>query len=131
MDHAGVFQPASFMAPDALVGAIQALAFMLALLSSFRVVLRIAHTTDLVVHRVTMLAMLFCSVFAWLTFGYLFFRHELETCIVRVVGDLALESSRAHADALFVCLALACSTLRAGPAWSSTSSARPSSTPSS
>ena len=84
MDHAGVFQPSSFMAPDTLAGAIQALALVLALVSSFRLFLRIAHTTNLVVHRVTMLAMLFCSVFAWLTFSYVFFRHKLETCIVRV-----------------------------------------------
>jgi hypothetical protein len=84
MDHAGVFQPSSFMAPDTLAVTIQVVAFALALVSTFRFLLRIAHTTTMVIHRVTMLAMLLCSVFAWLTFGYLFFRHELETCIVRV-----------------------------------------------
>ncbi len=83
MDEAGVFHSSSFMAPDAVVVTIQTLSLMLALVSSFRFVKRICYTTNLVVHRVTMLAMFLCSLFAWLTFGYLFFRHNLETCIVR------------------------------------------------
>ncbi len=106
MDHAGVFQPSSFMAPDALAGAIQALALVLALVSSFRLLLRIAHTTNLVVHRLTMLAMLFCSVFAWLAFGYLFFRHKLETCIVRVWSAIRRSSQRARALMLTPCLSV-------------------------
>ena len=84
MDHAGVFQPSSFMAPDALAVTVQTIALVLALVSSIRLLLRIAHTTTMAIHRVTMLAMLFCSAFAWLTFSYLFFRHELDTCIVRL-----------------------------------------------
>ncbi len=83
MDEAGVFHSSSFMAPDAVAGIVQALALICGLVSSYRFLLRIAHTTKLVVHRVTMLAMLVCSLFAWLTFAYLFFRHDLETCIVR------------------------------------------------
>ncbi len=95
MDHAGVFQSSSFMAPDALVGAIQGVALVLALVSSLRLLRRIAYTTDKVVHRLTMLAMFFCTVFAWLTFGYLFFRHKLETCIVRVWSAIRRSSQRA------------------------------------
>ena len=73
MDHAGVFQPSSFMAPDALAGAIQALALVLALVSSFRLLLRIAHTTNLVVHRLTMLAMLGLTraMPSWLEWAFL------------------------------------------------------------
>jgi hypothetical protein len=83
MDEAGVVHSSSFMAPDAVVVTIQTLSLMLALVSSFLFVKRTCYTTKLVVHRMTMLAMFMCSMFAWLTFGYLFFRHKLETCIVR------------------------------------------------
>ncbi len=96
MDHAGVFQSSSFMAPDTLAITIQAVALALALVSTYRLLLRLRHTTNLVVHLMTMLAMLFCSVFAWLTFGYLFFRHELETCIVRVWSAIWRSSQRAR-----------------------------------
>ncbi len=95
MDHAGVFQSSSFMAPDTLAVTIQAVALALALVSTYRLLLRLRHTTNLVVHLMTMLAMLFCSLFAWLTFGYLFFRHKLETCIVRVWSAIWRSSQRA------------------------------------
>ncbi len=83
MDESGVFHSSSFMAPEAAANLVQALALVLALVTSYRLLLRIAHTTKLVVHRVSMVAMLVCSSFAWLTFGYMFYRHNLETCIVR------------------------------------------------
>ncbi len=130
MDHAGVFQSSSFMAPDTLAVTIQTVAFALALVSTYRLLLRFRHTTNLVIHRVTILAMLFCSVFAWLTFGYLFFRHELETCIVRVWSATGRSSPRARILTSCFLSRFACSIGRAGPAWYSTSSARPSSTPS-
>ena len=84
MDHAGVFHSSSFMVSDSAVGAIQALVLVIAVVGSFRLVLRTSNTTRMAVQRLTIFAMVACSTFAWLTFFYLFFRHKLETCIVRV-----------------------------------------------
>ena len=122
MDEAGVFHSSSFMAPDAVAGIVKALALMLALVSSYRFLLRIAHTTNLVAHHLTMLAMLVCSLFAWLTFAYLFYRHNLETCIVRARLGVCACLRPLILTPRSVCVNR--STGRAGPAWFSTSCAR-------
>jgi hypothetical protein len=111
MDEAGVFHSASFMVSDAVAGMIQAVVVTLALVGSYRFVRRVAITTSQAVHRLTMLAMFACSSFAWLTFGYLFFRHNLETCIVRVWPARGrIGSARAPADTL-LCSACAAAVL--------------------
>jgi hypothetical protein len=108
MDHAGVFHSSSFMLPDAAVGAMQALVLVIAVVGSFRIVLRTSNTTShkstkMAVQRLTICAMVACSTFAWLTFFYLFFRHKLETCIVRVRPSHGYARARTRANTL-ICL---------------------------